>query len=104
MPTPILLDGLQHSWNSYSQTLERLLLAAQGDAWLSAVTVRVHLLVGDHDRVPDVAHLRELAGRHRYLRVSTVNGADHDLPLTHAAAMMAGLKEVVGPFALKWGA
>jgi len=92
MPTPILLDGLQHSWNSYSQTLEHLLLAAQGDAWLSAVTVPVHLLVGDHDRVPDVAHLRELAGRHRDLRVSIVDAADHDLPLTHAATIVSALR------------
>jgi len=92
IPTPILLDGLQHSWNSYSQTLEHLLLAAQGDAWLSAVTVPVHFLVGDHDRVPDVDHLRELAGRHQDLRISIVNGADHDLPLTHAAAIVAALR------------
>jgi len=93
IPTPILLDGLQHSWNSYSQTLDHLLLAALGDVWLAAAAVPVYLLVGEHDRVPDVAHLCELAERHHDLRVSIVNGADHDLPLTHGATMVAVLKE-----------
>jgi len=92
IPTPILLDGLEHSWNSYSQTLDHLLLAAHGDGWLATVTVPVHLLVGDHDRVPDLAHLRELAGRYPGLRVTIVSGADHDLPLTHPATMISALK------------
>ncbi len=93
IPTPILLDGLEHSWDSYSQTLDHLLLAAQGDGWLATVTVPVHLLVGDHDRVPDLAHLRELAGRYPGVRVTIVSGADHDLPLTHPATMISALEE-----------
>ncbi|MDQ6839365.1 MAG: alpha/beta hydrolase [Actinomycetota bacterium] len=95
IPTPILLDGLQHSWSSYSQTLEHLLLAARGDVWLAAVTAPVQLLAGDHDRVPDVAHLRELTRRHPGLQVTVVVDAGHDLPLTHAATVVAALRAVV---------
>lgn len=95
IPRPILLDGLEHSWNSYSQTLDHLLLAARGDAWLADVAGPIRLLVGDHDRVPDVAHLRQLAGRHRRLRITVVPGADHDLPLTHATTVVAALREAM---------
>ena len=93
IPRPILLEGLQHSWHSYSQTLDHLLLAAEGDTWLSKLTVPVHLMVGDRDRVPDLAHLRELSGHHRRLRVTVISGAGHDLPLTHAGVLMAALVE-----------
>jgi len=36
--------------------LNHLLLAARGDAWVADVAVPVQMLVGDHDRVPDLAH------------------------------------------------
>ncbi len=92
IPRPILLDGLEHSWGSYSQTLDHLLLAAKGDAWLADVSGPVEMLVGDHDRVPDVAHLRQLAREYHRLRVTVVPDADHDLPLTHAATVVAALR------------
>lgn len=93
IPRPILLDGLAHSWSSYSQTLAHLLLAARADAWLADTTMPVQMLVGDRDRVPDIAYLRQLASRHRRFRITVVAGADHDLPLTHAATVVAALRE-----------
>lgn len=80
LPPPIAADGVQHTWESYSETLERVILAAEAGTWLAAATCPVRLVAGDRDRVVDNAFLSELRTRHRAVTTETWPGG-HDVPL-----------------------
>lgn len=96
LPPPIAADSVQHTWASYSQTLERVILAAEGRDWLTAVHSPVRLIAGDRDRVVDHHFLSRLPGEVDGLTVDVWAGA-HDLPLVRprdcveAIAQMAGI-------------
>lgn len=81
LPAAIAADGVQHTWESYSETLERVILTAEPGAWLSEVACPVTVVVGDSDRVVDHDHLSQLAARHPHLSVETWEGLGHDVPL-----------------------
>ncbi|MBW3557530.1 MAG: alpha/beta hydrolase [Actinobacteria bacterium] len=83
LPAPIARDGVRYSWASYHGTLRRVVLASDAPAWLPAITVPVHLVVGADDRVADIAFLHELAREHSCLSVSVWPGTDHDEPLVN---------------------
>lgn len=96
VPHPILLDGVQHSWASYSQSFRDVLLAVPGDALLERIRIPVTLIAGSADRIADRPHLYALAERHSYVCVVERDG-DHDLPLTDPDWCMARLSEPLGP-------
>lgn len=83
LPTVIARDGVQHSWASYSQTMRRVILAAEAQRWLEGITVPVRLAIGTRDPIPDARFLDELARGHSTVTVERWDDADHDLPLTH---------------------
>jgi len=92
LPPEIAADGVQHSWTSYSQTLQQVILAAPATEWLAQVRCPVVLVAGDRDPVVDHAHLRRLAAAHSNIELHEQPGR-HDLPLIHpseCAAMIVG--------------
>lgn len=92
LPPPIAADGVQHTWESYSETLERVILAAEAGTWLAAVTCPVRLVAGARDRVVDRAFLSELPTRQRAVTTETWPGG-HDLPLALAHESVDAIRE-----------
>ena len=90
LPTPIAADATQHTWTSYSQTLERVILLAQASNWLDDVQCPVRLIAGEQDPVVDHAFLRRLATDHANLDV-VVRPGRHDLPLTQPTTCAASI-------------
>lgn len=82
LPPEIAADAVQHTWNSYSQTLQQVILSAKAATWVSHVVCPVHLVAGDRDPVVDHAYLRHLAETHAHVDLHELPGR-HDLPLIH---------------------
>jgi len=81
LPPELAADAVEHTWHSYSETLDRCLLTGEPAEWLAEISVPVHLIAGGRDRVVDLDFLDELALRHQTLHVERWDG-DHRLPLT----------------------
>ena len=84
LPGPIAADGLQHTWPSYSETLERVILASPAHAWFERIAAPVQFVVGDRDLAMDVPYLRELAAGHSDVTLRIISETGHDLPLSRA--------------------
>ncbi len=80
LPPAIAADGVQHSWDSYSETIDRMILANEAPTWLSQVRCPVRLVAGDRDRVADHKFLGQLPLIVDGVAVETWSGG-HDLPL-----------------------
>ncbi len=80
LPEAIAADAVNHTWTSYSQTLELVILAAGAAGWLEQVRCRVHFVAGDRDPVVDHDYLRRLAAQYDNLELSVRSGR-HDLPI-----------------------
>ena len=87
LPPEIVADGVQHSWNSYSESLVRLVLAGDQSDWFDDIACPVVFVAGDRDAACDHQWLRLLAERHDNVRLETWHG-DHQLPLTEPDAIM----------------
>lgn len=90
LPPSIASDSVQHTWASYSQTLENVMLSAHGIEWLGQIAAPINIVVGEHDRIGDRALLEQLARRHAHVTVETWPGG-HDLPLTHPDECVAAI-------------
>jgi pimeloyl-ACP methyl ester carboxylesterase len=86
LPLEIAVDGVQHSWSSYCETITRVVLAAEAPAWLKATTVPVHLIIGSEDTVPDLDFVQALSTRLPHVTTAVWPHADHDAPLAYGAA------------------
>ena len=87
LPPEIVADGVQHSWNSYSESLMKLVFAGDLDKWFDDIAQPVVLVAGDGDGACDLEWLRTLAGRHDNIRLETWPGGHH-LPLANPDAIM----------------
>ena len=85
LPAAIRRDGVQHSWASYSESFREISAATQTRRCLANIHVPVQLVAGSEDPVTDLVYLRDLARQLPYVALTTCNGADHNLPLTHPA-------------------
>lgn len=92
LPPSIAADAVQHTWESYSETLKRTILANEAPALLDKVRCRVRLIAGDHDKVVDRDFLQRLAETHDNLTVEIWRGG-HELPLAHAGKCVRTLLE-----------
>lgn len=81
LPGPIAADSVEHTWESYSGTLDRVILASDASAWLGQVRTPVVFVVGDDDPVVDVSYLEALVAEHEQFVLQRWDG-DHHLPLT----------------------
>ncbi len=84
LPEPIAAGGVDHSWPSFSETLERVILAAEARTWIDGIITPVEFIVGADDRAMDVPYLRELAGSYSNVNLRIWPETGHDLPLTRS--------------------
>jgi len=92
LPARIRQDGVQHNWESYSQTFRHVLAAADGSRGLASLHIPVELVAGSDDPIVDLAHLRRLAADLAHVSLAVRDGADHDLPLTDPAGAVAAVE------------
>lgn len=95
LPQEIVADGVQHSWNSYSESLTKLVFAGDLSEWFADIVHPVVLVAGDRDGVCDLEWLRTLADRHDNIRLETWPG-DHHLPLTSPDEVMSLVRASLG--------
>lgn len=82
LPQPIAVDSVHHTWSSYSETLERMVLSAETTRCLSVVEGPVQLVTGDRGSVVDRGSPRSVTSSHE--RELTEWHGRHDVPLIHA--------------------
>jgi len=80
LPPSIAAATVQHSWDSYSQTLAQVILANGAPSWLRQVRCPLRLIAGAGDPVVDHAFLAQAAAHSEGVTVETWPGG-HDLPL-----------------------
>jgi pimeloyl-ACP methyl ester carboxylesterase len=81
LPGPIARDGVEHTWPSYSETLERVVLSAEARPLLETLDLPVHLVTGAADRVAPPALLDGLAAQPNV--TTGIWDGGHELPLLH---------------------
>jgi len=86
LPRALAADAVEHSWESFSETLTRVVLAAEAPTWLDQIDTPIHLIVGNQDPLVDTAFLDELSRTHPRVHLDVWAGAGHDLPLTDPRA------------------
>ena len=91
LPPPIAADSVQHTWDSYSETLERVILEADAPTWLASVACPVRLIAGDRDCVVDHSFLLQLRAGHPQVTVDDWTGG-HDLPLGRPQDCVAAIR------------
>jgi pimeloyl-ACP methyl ester carboxylesterase len=84
VPAPIARDSVDHSWYSYVQSMERLILSAESPAWVKAANRPVDLIAALDDAVPDFALLNALREANPLVSLTLLPDGGHDLPLTHS--------------------
>lgn len=92
LPPEVVADGVQHSWNSYSESLMELVFVGDLNEWFDDIAQPVVLVAGDSDRACDFEWLRRLADRHDNIRLETWTG-DHHLPLSAPSAIMRVVRQ-----------
>jgi pimeloyl-ACP methyl ester carboxylesterase len=100
IPFPVLEDATMHSWESYSETVRRVIVAAEGSAWLTAAQCDVTLVVGTEDEYLDLEYLRDLTVRLPNVDLHVLPGEGHDLPLTQPAKCLSIIDNEAPPLRL----
>lgn len=95
LPGAVARDSVKHSWESYWQTMEQVILPAQGELWLREAGVPVRLVLGTKDRVTEARYLERLAARVPGVSWIEVAGAGHDLPLARPELCVAEIRRVL---------
>lgn len=80
LPPAVAADGVQHSWASYAETLQEVILAAEGSTWVDQVGCPALLVAGDRDPVVDHDYLRQVAFTHDNFELLEQSG-DHNMAL-----------------------
>lgn len=88
VPAPVARDAVNHTWYSYVQSMEGLILSAEAPAWVAAATRPVDLVAALDDAVPDVALLNELSASNSMVSLTLMTDGGHDLPLTRTEACL----------------
>ncbi len=84
LPGPIAAAGVDHSWPSFSETLERVILTGDARAWIDGITTPVEFIVGAGDRAMDVPYLQQLAGSNSTVNLRIWPETGHEVPLTRS--------------------
>jgi len=101
LPAALSADAVEHSWESFSETLARVVLAADAARWLDQIDVPVRVIAGSDDPLADIPFLEELAQRHAGLDLAVWPDAGHDLPLTDPTACRAEIEHVLAHVATR---
>lgn len=96
LPPEIAADAVQHTWTSYSSTLQEVILDAGAAAWLPQVRCPLHLVAGTRDPVVDHHFVRRVARTHDTVELDERPG-HHDLPLSRPEDCRARIAALLGP-------
>jgi len=77
VPAAVAIDGVRHTWNSFSRTLANLVLTEHAPTLLRRVTCATTALVGGEDRVTRPSWARRLAADQPSLTLEVLPGVDH---------------------------
>ena len=83
LPRPIAADSVQHTWASYSETLDQVILSTSVNESLPRAECSMRFVAGDRDRVVDLPYLRGLHSPSAQVELDEWRGG-HDLALSHA--------------------
>ena len=92
LPYPVLEDATRHSWTSYSETVRKVIFAAEAVQWLTSARCEIVLVAGTEDRLLDLDLFRELSDRYPHVQLRIVPGAGHHLPLTRPDDCLAAIE------------
>jgi len=95
LPGPLAADRVQHSWWSYSETMDHVILAADAHRVLARLRIPVHLIAGSEDRALDHQLLMAVADRDDHVELRTIDGTGHDLPLSHPDDCIEALRAML---------
>jgi len=84
LPPDVVRDSMEHNWPSFSTTLENCILRhdvrPSVEATLAIPTLLVH---ATNDATAPLANIQRLTASYPNLRLVVLNGADHNMFLTH---------------------
>lgn len=92
LPAPLAQDRVQHSWQSYSETLANLIVSAKLSSELTELAIPVRLVVGQRDKAVELPFLATLGTGCSHLSLGIVGDAGHHLPLSHPQICAAELE------------
>jgi len=94
-PYPLVEDATRHSWVSYSETVRRVILAAEAATWFASQGTEeppILVVAGDQDRYLDLEFLGELVRQRPRSRLEIWAGEGHDLPLTQPERCLTAIE------------
>lgn len=74
---------MQHTWSSYSETIERVLLNGDARALVRELSTPIKLITGSKDRIVPPTLIVGLDNDRANVEVEIWPDAEHDLILTH---------------------
>jgi hypothetical protein len=86
---------VQHTWASYSQCMDALILAGDAPGRLATTTRPVHLILAIDDPVPDLPLLERLRAANDLITLDVWATGGHHLPLTQPAKCVAAIARVL---------
>lgn len=92
LPGALVEDSTRHSWVSYSETLRRVILSAEGANWLASAGSPVLLVAGTEDKYLDLQFLRSLVDQLPHVRLELWAGLGHDLPLSQPERCLSAIE------------
>jgi pimeloyl-ACP methyl ester carboxylesterase len=84
VPAPIARAAVDHTWHSYGQSMEHLILSTESPDWVKAANRPVELMAALDDGVPDIALLNALREANPLVSLTLLADGGHDLPLTRS--------------------
>lgn len=104
LPPDVARDSLQHSWTSYSQTLQQVIIQSRGQDLLQALAntgIPLQIIHGRNDTVANASRMRRLLDElsRKYptehaIDTLTIDGA-HDIVFTHPQDMTEAISRFV---------
>jgi pimeloyl-ACP methyl ester carboxylesterase len=92
LPAELARASMQHTWASYSHSLNEVILAAGARADVAASSVPVRILAGDADNVIDLPFLQRLADELPHVALERVPGGGHDIHLTDPSRCITAIR------------
>lgn len=92
VPAPVARDALRHTYNSYSRTLQHVIVNHRAIPDLAARTDPTTLVHGRDDEVVPVGYVETLASPR--VQITVVDG-DHYLPIRNPTAVAAALRDTL---------
>ena len=96
VPAAVAIDGVRHTWTSFSRTLGNLVLAEHTPRLLRDITCPTLALVGADDRVTQPGWARRLAADQPSLALEVLAGIDHHPALRSPQRVAAACRGLGG--------